>query len=229
VRVAAFFDIDHTLIAADSGVLFMRYLLQRGQLRRRDLVRPVYYTLLHRLNMLDINVLFARYTDWVRGQSHAEMQELCTAWFSACVRPVISAPMVAKVAEHRRAGHVLVILSSVTNYVADPLAHELDIQHLLVNRLVVADGLLTGEAVRPFCYGDGKRYWAEHFAQAEGVDLRQSFFYSDSITDLPALNVVGHPRVVNPDRLLRRHAKRHGWPIVFEGRWPAVTVAGTGP
>ena len=214
MRVAAFFDIDHTLITADSGLLFMRYLLQRGQLRRRDLVWPAYYTLLHRLNMLDINVLFARYTDWVRGQSHDGMHELCGAWFAACVRPTISAPIVARVEEHRRAGHVVAILSSATNYVAEPLGRELQIQHLLVNRLLVADGRLTGDAVRPLCYGDGKRYWAEHFAQAEGVDLQQSFFYSDSITDLPALQVVGHPRPVNPDRLLRRYARRHGWPII---------------
>jgi len=226
MRVAAFFDIDHTLIAADSGILFMRYLLQRGRLKRRDLLRPAYYTLLHRLNRLDINVLFARYTDWVRGQSHDEMQELCTAWFAACVRPAISAPIVAKVEEHRRAGHVVVILSSATNYVAEPLGRELDIRHLLVNRLLVADGRLTGDALRPLCYGDGKRYWAEHFARTEDVDLRQSFFYSDSITDLPALSAVGHPRLVNPDRLLRRHAKRHGWPIVFDGRQSVQALAG---
>lgn len=214
MRTAAFFDIDHTLIAADSGMLFLRYLLQRGQLRRRDLIRPAYYTLLHRLNLLDMNVLFARYTDWVRGQPHAEMQQLCDEWFVACVRPAISAPLAAKVAEHQRDGHVVAILSSATNYVAEPLALELGIEHLLVNRLLVADGRLTGDAVRPLCYGEGKRYWAERFAALHDVDLRHSYFYSDSIADLPALNLVGHPRPVNPDRLLRRHAKRHGWPIM---------------
>jgi HAD superfamily hydrolase (TIGR01490 family) len=214
MRSAAFFDIDRTLLAADSGVLFMRYLLHRGRLKRRDLVRPAYYTLLHRLNLLDINVLFARYTDWVRGQAHAEMQELCEEWFTACVRPAISVPMAGKVAEHQRAGHVVAILSSATNYVAEPLARELHIEHLLVNRLIVSDGRLTGDAPRPLCYGEGKRYWAERFAETHDVDLHSSYFYSDSITDLPALRLVGNPHAVNPDRLLRRHAKRHGWPII---------------
>ena len=223
MRTAAFFDIDNTLIAADSGLLFMRYLLQQGRLKRRDLIRPLYYTLLHRVNLLDINVLFARYTDWVRGQSHAEMLQLCESWFTACVRPTISASMAAKVTEHRGAGHVVAILSSATNYVAEPLGRELEIEHLLVNRLFVIDGRLTGDAARPLCYGEGKRYWAEEFARTHGVDLQCSYFYSDSITDLPALSLVGHPRPVNPDRLLRRHARRHGWPITSaQAASPAV-------
>jgi len=226
MRIAAFFDIDHTLIAADTGMLFMRYLLQRGQLKRRDLVRPAYYTLLHRLNLLDIDVLFERYTDWVRGQSHAEMQQLCDEWFAACVRPAISAPMAVKVAEHRRDGHVVAILSSATNYVAEPLGRELEIEHLLVNRLLLADGRLTGDAPRPLCYGAGKRYWAEQFAQAEDIDLGRSYFYSDSISDLPVLTLVGHPRAVNPDRLLRRHATQHGWPIMLDGRQPKAAAGG---
>jgi HAD superfamily hydrolase (TIGR01490 family) len=224
MRTAAFFDIDRTLISADTGMLFMRYLLRQGRLKRRDLVRPLYYALLHRLNWLDIDVLFARYTDWVRGQSHDEMLQLCDAWFAACVRPVISAPMAAQVAEHRGAGHVVAILSSATNYVAEPLGRELQIEHMLVNRLLVDDGRLTGDAVRPLCYGDGKRYWAEQFAAAHDVDLRRSYFYSDSITDLPALLVVGHPCPVNPDRLLRRHAKRHGWPITVDQTQPLHEV-----
>ena len=229
MRTAAFFDIDHTLVAGDTGMLFMRYLLQHGQLKRRDLVRPLYYTLLHRLNLLNINVLFARYTDWVRGQSHTAMQQLCDAWFAACVRPAISAAMATKVAEHRGAGHVVAILSSVTNYVAEPLGRELQIEHLLVNRLLVADGYLTGDALRPLCYGEGKRYWAEQFAQVHEVDLQRSYFYSDSITDLPALRVVGHPRAVNPDRLLRRHAKRHGWPIITDVVQQATSAIGAQP
>ena len=229
MRTAAFFDIDHTLIAADTGMLFMRYLLDRGQLKRRDLVRPAYYTVLHRLNLLDINVLFARYTDWVRGQSHAEMQQLCDEWFAACVRPAISAPMAAKVVEHQRAGHVVAILSSATNYVAEPLGRDLQIEHLLVNRLLMVDGRLTGDAPRPLCYGAGKCYWAEQFAQEQGVDLRHSYFYSDSITDLPTLTLVGHPRPVNPDRLLRRHAKRHGWPVLLDGRQPQSVARAVQP
>jgi len=214
VAAAAFFDIDHTLIAGDSGMLFIRFLLARGELRRHHLARPLYYTLLHRLNLLDIDGLFDRYAESVRGQAHAAMTALCGAYFETYVLPAVYPHMATVVRQHQARGDVVVLLSSATNYVAEPLAHHLGIEHLLVNRLPVHDGHLTGEASRPLCYGAGKRYWAERFATEQGIDLGQSYFYADSASDLPALAVVGFPRAVNPDRLLRRHARRRGWPIV---------------
>jgi HAD superfamily hydrolase (TIGR01490 family) len=215
--IAAFFDIDRTLITADSGLLYVKYLLRRGELRRRDLLGPIYYHLLHRLNLLDINALFARYTETIRGRAHVEMQQVCAEWYATSVRPLVDPQMAAVVSEHRGAGHVVAILSSATNYVGEPLARDLGIEHLLVNRLIVQDGHLTGEAVQPLCYGTGKVYWAERFAADQQIDLRKSYFYTDSITDLPMLERVGNPRPVNPDRLLRRHARRRGWPVVAVG------------
>ena len=214
MRTAAFFDIDHTLIAADSGILFVRYLIQRGLMRRRDLLGPAYYSVLYRLNRLDIDAVFRRYQGFVRGHAHDAMLALCDEWYAATVRPMIYPQMAATVAEHRRAGHLVAILSSATTYVAGPLSRELGIEHVLANRLLVADGKLTGEAVQPLCWGEGKTHWARRFAAEQQVDLGTSYFYSDSIADLPMLRLVGHPRAVNPDRLLRRHAQRLGWPVL---------------
>jgi putative phosphoserine phosphatase/1-acylglycerol-3-phosphate O-acyltransferase len=118
------------------------------------------------------------------------------------------------VQEHKARGHVVAILSSTTNYLADPLAEELGIEHLLVSRLVVRDGCFTGEAHRPICFGEGKLYWARRFAAEHDVDLAASFFYSDSVTDVPMLEIVGHPQIVNPDPLLRRVARRRGWEVM---------------
>jgi len=226
MRTAAFFDIDHTLIGADSGILFVKYLIGRGLMRRRDLLGPAYYTLLYRLNRLDIDAVFRRYQRWVRGQRHAEMVALCNEWYAAAVRPTIYPQMAATVEEHRRAGHEIAILSSATTYVAEPLGRELGIEHLLANRLIVEDGQLTGDAVLPLCWGAGKAHWAHRFAAERDVDLRRSYFYTDSITDLPMLRLVGNPRPVNPDRLLRRHAQRHGWPILSPRRDPAPAAPG---
>jgi putative phosphoserine phosphatase/1-acylglycerol-3-phosphate O-acyltransferase len=122
--------------------------------------------------------------------------------------------MAATVEAHRRVGHVIAVLTSATRYLAEPLAADLGIEHVIVTQLVVDGGRFTGEVVRPICYGPGKIYWAERFATAHGVDLGRSWFYTDSITDLPVLERVGHPRVVNPDPRLRRAAQRRGWPVV---------------
>lgn len=214
MRAAAFFDIDHTLISADSGMLFVRYLVNRGLMAWTELLGPAYYTVLYRLNVLDINAVYRRYQQRVRGRTHAEMQQVCAECYATMVRPRIYSTMAAKVREHQAAGHIVALLSSATTYVAEPLAHELGVKHLLVNRLIVEDGRLTGEAVLPLCWGEGKRHWVERFVPQHDIDLAQSYFYSDSIADLPVLSLVGHPRAVNPDRLLRRHARRRGWTVM---------------
>jgi len=92
----------------------------------------------------------------------------------------------------------------------------------------VRDGRFTGEAVRPVCYGAGKIYWAERFATAQGVDLGRSYFYTDSITDLPVLERVGEPRIVNPDPRLRRVAARRGWPVLQLGPRDEAPTFGEG-
>ena len=91
---------------------------------------------------------------------------------------------------------------------------DLGIGHFLVTELVVRDGRFTGQVIEPVCYGRGKAYWAERFAAEHGVDLARSYFYTDSITDLPVLDRVGHPRVVHPDPRLRRLAQRRGWQVL---------------
>jgi phosphoserine phosphatase len=105
------------------------------------------------------------------------------------------------------------IASSAVRQVVQPLAEELSIPHVICSELEVCSGELTGEFDRPLCYGAGKRERAEAFARALGSDLEHAAFYTDSITDLPLLEAVGTPIVVNPDARLRRMALRRNWPI----------------
>jgi HAD superfamily hydrolase (TIGR01490 family) len=121
--------------------------------------------------------------------------------------------MVRRVRQHQAQGDVVALLSSTTPYLAGPLAEELGIEHLIVSRLVVEDGRFTGDVHRPICYGRGKIHWAKRFAGERDIDLAASWFYTDSVTDLPMLEIVGHPEIVNPDVRLRREARRRGWNI----------------
>jgi phosphoserine phosphatase len=77
----------------------------------------------------------------------------------------------------------------------------------------VEDGLFTGRVVEPICFEDGKIYWLRRFIEEHGVDLAKSYFYTDSVTDLPLLDLVGHPVVTNPDPLLYRQAIKRCWPV----------------
>jgi HAD superfamily hydrolase (TIGR01490 family) len=214
VVVAAFFDIDGTLISKNSGPLYMKFLRRRGEIRRRDALRTVYLYLRYRLGLLDIEAAAQSSGGWIRGRSEQAVAEHCRLWYRDMVRQYLQPEMVRRVQAHRAAGHVVALLSSTTPYLATPLAEDLGIEHLLVSRMVIENGRFTGEVHRPICYGAGKIHWARRFAEEHDIDLAESWFYTDSVTDLPMLEIVGHPEIVNPDPRLRREARRRGWNVL---------------
>jgi HAD superfamily hydrolase (TIGR01490 family) len=214
VAVAALFDIDGTLLACNTAPLYMRHLRRTGQARRRDVARTLYYLFWYRLGLLDVHRALEVSMAFVRGKDEAAMVGDCVDWYHAAVRPFVFPAMAARVAAHREAGHVIALLTSATRYLAEPLGADLGIDHFLVTQLVVREGRFTGEVIEPVCYGRGKVFWAERFAREHGIELGRSYFYTDSITDLPLLDRVGHPHVVHPDPRLRRLAQRRGWPVL---------------
>jgi HAD superfamily hydrolase (TIGR01490 family) len=214
VAVGAFFDVDGTLIARNSAQLYLRHLRRSGQARRRDVAWTVYYLARYKLGLLDVDVALEDAMRFARGRTEADVRADARDWYARDVRRWLYPQMRALVAAHRQAGHLTIIATSATRYLAEPLAEEIGIERFLVSRLVVRDGIFTGEAVRPLCYGAGKLHWARELAASAGVDLGASYFYTDSITDLPLLDAVGHPRIVHPDPRLRRLAQRRGWPVL---------------
>lgn len=214
MAVAALFDIDGTLLARNTASLYMRHLRRTGQARRRDVARTLYYLTWYKLGLLDVRRALEVSMAFVRGKDEAAMLADCVRWYQEVVRRWMFPAMAARVGQHQVAGHVVALVTSATRYLAEPLGADLGVEHFLVTQLVVRDGRFTGEVVQPVCYGRGKVYWTERFAAAHAVDLDQSYFYTDSITDLPLLDRVGHPRVVHPDPRLRRLAQRRGWQVL---------------
>ena len=119
--------------------------------------------------------------------------------------------------DHREKEHIVAIVSGATRFVVEPLAERLSVKHLLYTRLEVENGLFTGRVVEPICFEEGKIYWLQQFIEEQGIDLAKSWFYTDSVTDLPLLELVGHPVVTNPDPLLYRTAVKRHWPVRFFG------------
>jgi HAD superfamily hydrolase (TIGR01490 family) len=131
---------------------------------------------------------------------------------------------------HRHAGRDTFIVSAAPQEIVEPLALSLGMTSGIGTRSVVVDGVYTGELEGPFCYGEGKVEAITELANWNGYHLEQCYAYSDSASDLPMLEAVGHPVAVNPDSRLERHARRHGWPIViFSERTKSVVrrTAGT--
>ena len=213
-RIAALFDLDKTLLDTSSAVLYARYLYRNGLMSRRQLARVAWWTVLSRLGFLDMQELAPRLLSDAAGDDEGEVRRQCDLWFAQDVLPHLTEKGRQRVAEHQAQGHVLAIVSGSTQYSVRPMAEYLGFPGQYVcTYLEAEDGRLTGRIVPPVCYGPGKVVWAERFAAEHRVDLSASYFYTDSITDLPLLEQVGHPVAVNPDPRLRRLARRQGWPV----------------
>lgn len=224
-QVAAFFDIDGTILSINSAASFARYMWEIGVARPRDLAFAAWFLTLYRLGVLRPSDVLERSTSGIVGKPESWLVEHATHWYERDVRSKIRGGVATHLEAHRSAGHVLVLLSSSTCYLGNPLGDELGVEHRLVNRLVVDEhGQFTGAFVQPLCYGRGKLAHARRFADDHRIDLAASYFYTDSVTDLSVLEQIGHPRVVDPDPRLAREARRRGWQVVSLDEPPAIRV-----
>jgi len=214
--VAAFFDLDKTIIASSSALAFSRPLLKEGLINRRAALRSAYAQLVFSLAGADENK-----TERLR----AEVSALCAGWdvaqVSAIVRetlhdvvdPLVYAEAAELIARHRADGHDVIVLSATGEEVVAPVAEMLGATRSVATRMQIVDGRYSGQ-VDFYCYGVNKAVAAKQLAATHGYDLAECFAYTDSSTDIPLLEVVGHPHAVNPDKLLRREALDRGWPIL---------------
>jgi HAD superfamily hydrolase (TIGR01490 family) len=212
MTVAAFFDMDKTLLSVDTAMSWTRFLYRRGELPAAMLAKAIYWSTLYKLAVLDMEGVFTRLCLDLRGDLESEMIEKCAVWYQTDVAPFVAPAGRIAIARHREQGHALVLATGSTIYAATPVADSVGIEHVLSSRLEVDGGAFTG---RPsaLCFGHHKVALAERWAAEHGIDLAASYFYSDSYNDLPMLSRVGTPVAVNPDARLRRHARRHGWAI----------------
>jgi HAD superfamily hydrolase (TIGR01490 family) len=210
--IAAFFDMDRTLLRIDTGTSWTRFLYRRGELPLSMVARVLYWTSLYKLAVLDMEAVVTRLVADLAGDPEHEMIAKCELWYREHIAPEIAPAARVAVDYHRQAGHAIVLATGSTVYAARPVARGIGIDHVLATELEVERGAFTGRA-STLCFGRHKVVLAERWADTHGVDLERSFFYSDSYNDLPMLSRVGKAIAVNPDTRLARHARRHGWPI----------------
>lgn len=215
-RVAAFFDVDRTLLTVNSGELWVRYMWRTGRLPLKEAARSILWIVQYRLGVLDFEAVTERAARGYAGAEWATIEDDINQWFAAEIAATLTAEGRARIAEHRDQGHQVVLLTSGTRFVAGPVAAMVEVaaDDVLCTELEVDDDRrLTGRHLPPACGGPGKVTRAERYAAARGLDLGASYFSTDSFSDLPMLERVGHPRVINPDSRLLRHARRRGWEI----------------
>lgn len=211
---AAFFDLDNTIIVGTTSLyLYIKFLVERGEVSRWQLVKGLWYTLLHRIDLVDVEKMLDKFTLPYKGRSDEELRTMLDGWFDSHVLPLVAKEAQKTILRHKEQGHKTVLLSTSTQYVCNPIREKLGIDYSLNSQVEVIDGTLTGLLKKPICFAAGKVLYANEFAKSHNIDLKKSYFYTDSITDLPMLTAVGFPQVVNPDPLLRREAAKRGWQI----------------
>ena len=212
-HIAAFFDLDRTLLTGFSANAFMKGRIKSGEMSRQELLASVAAFVNYMLGDREFSNMVATSTKALKDIPEHSFDELSEEIYEKHLASSVYPEARELVKAHQRKGHTLVIVSSATPYQIKPLARELGIKHVLCTRFEVKDGLFTGNVLRPTCWGQGKAHYASLLAEQEALEFDKSYFYTDSMEDLPLLELVGKPRPLNPDHKLAAHAADHNWPV----------------
>lgn len=212
---AAFFDLDRTLLRRSSALALAPAFRRRGIISRRMMVEAAGWQVLFMLRGASHEAVRRAAVDGLlllRGHTPEEMRELVAESMEAVLRPLIYAESLDLVERHRERGEPVYIVSATLQEIVQAIADDLGFDGALGTVCEVVDGEYTGKAIRAL-HAENKAECIEAVAEHNGYDLAACTAYSDSHTDLPFLEAVGHPVAVNPDRKLRRIAQERNWPV----------------
>jgi HAD superfamily hydrolase (TIGR01490 family) len=204
----AFFDMDETLISVNSATLWVRYQWRKGELSTTDVVRSFGYLLGYKLAIVDVERLAEDAVLRLKGRAEEDLRKETLGWYAREVQNTIIDEMRAVIEEHRTKGHSCVLLTASSTYVAEALSNDLGLDAFISTRFSVEDGVFTGRLDDGVCWGHSKAQRGRAWAEERSISLKDCWFYTDSYTDLPMLESVGNPVVVNPDPRLARWASQ---------------------
>jgi HAD superfamily hydrolase (TIGR01490 family) len=212
-RVAAFFDLDNTLLPGEaSEIRFFRWLWKRGIVGWPEAGASLWWLLRH-LPMRSLHPLRERKL-YLAGKPAQVIEPLGEEFCREELCPSVSPAAMRRMNVHREAGHAIILLTGSLDFLIEPIASALQVDRCCAGMLEQRDGVYTGALVQPMPYGEGKRRLIEQVADELGLELSACYAYGDSPGDLEVLRAVGHPTVVNPIRGMARVARRNRWPVV---------------
>jgi HAD superfamily hydrolase (TIGR01490 family) len=219
VAAAAFFDLDRTVIKRSSVLALAGSFRKRGLISRVDLVKSAFWQVLFVLRGASAERVRSAAEDGMKilhGFSVADMQHIVGDAMETVLRPLVYDEPLRLVAQHRTRGERVYLVSATLQEIVQHIADDLGFDGAIGSTCEVVGGVYTGRTLRA-AHGVGKADALRELAAAEGFDLAHSTAYSDSYSDVPFLEAVGHPIAANPDRKLRRIAAERGWPVVRFG------------
>ncbi|MCX7188696.1 MAG: HAD-IB family hydrolase [Proteobacteria bacterium] len=214
----ALFDLDNTLLSGDSDFEWAQFLIEQGALDRElfEAKNLAFYEQ-YKAGTLDIH----EFLDFQLKPLSRHTRNVLDGWRDSFmqnkVRGMVTVAAQDLVAKHRATGDVCVIITATNSFITSPIAQEFGIEHLIATEPEERDGEFTGCVVGVPCFREGKVARLESWLAQQGwgwESFSDSYFYSDSLNDLPLLKKVRHPVAVDPDETLRSYAEQHGWPIL---------------
>lgn len=212
-QVGALFDFDGTLISGFSVFSFIKEQIKRADLAPREITELMAAMASYGVGQLGFSGLMVAAANMLRGVSEEGYAKFGEEVFEKYLARQIYPEARALVEAHLSKGHTVAIISSATRYQIDSAAADLGIEIVLCTELVVENGEFTGSVIKPTCWGQGKVTAAEKLGKERGINLDESFFYTDSHEDLALLERVGKPQPLNPNDKLATISERRGWPI----------------
>ena len=213
--IAAFFDFDQTLLEVESGHMGIRMLRERGMLPLGYFLKVGIANLLYRRQWLSEAGMARILLTYYRRRCLATFEATAESFYRTYLKPHLAPRLLERLEGHRQDGHLLVLISGSVRYMLEPVVHDLGFHHLFCTELEIGrNGLMTGRARGPICVDRTKQVYARQLAAQAGLDLLASFAYGNHQADLPLLETVGHPYVVEPTPGLARVAARRRWPVL---------------
>jgi HAD superfamily hydrolase (TIGR01490 family) len=213
--IAAFFDLDKTILAKSSSFAFARPFYKEGLIGRADVIKSAYAQFVYLASGADHDQMesMRQYmSTLVTGWEVEKVKQIVSETLDTIVDPMVYEEALDLIAHHRMLGHQIIIISSSGTDVVEPIGERLGADLAIGTQVGIEDGKYTGEILF-YAYGPGKAEAMRSLAAERGYDLDECYAYSDSFTDVPMLEAVGHPVAVNPDTELRKLAVENHWPI----------------
>jgi HAD superfamily hydrolase (TIGR01490 family) len=216
VSAAVFFDLDRTLLRRSSALALAGPFRQHGVIGRGQLAKAAAWQLLFAARGAGTETVRKAAEDGLmvlKGFRVDDLRTLVAGAMEPILKPLVYQEPLDLVKRHRERGEPVYIVSATLQEIVEELARELGFDGAIGSTCEIEDGVYTGRSLRA-AHGEGKAAAIRELAGRQGFDLEASTAYSDSHTDLPFLEAVGHPVAVNPDRELRRIAEERGWPVL---------------
>lgn len=210
-RYGAFFDLDDTLINGNSGRLLVRYAWEKSLISWGDLLNAIWLSIQFRFGLKAAEKIVYDMLAWMKGVPERNLGDLSSGSFAEQLFKLISGNARSEVAFHKSHQAKTVILSSAIEPVCNLVATHLQIDDIICTVLESRNGYFTGSVTGNLCFGNEKLTRLEKYCRDNSINPEESWYYSDSISDLPVLGAVGYPVCINPDRQLKRIARKNNW------------------